>query len=398
MTTIDLDIRIIDDEVSDRLTQAGPDSKRLTIDSHTTFELDKYLSLEPSDNAFLVINQETLEAQSTFSAMRLGAIGSPIGRYELKNAYILGQPGIITDPRNRICWIGYSLGWNLQNLKDSVERNKLGKIIDDRVLRIDSEIIDNADRSEDACPESIQLLSAPGFGIFGHWLLDVAPRLYAQLHSRDSSECSIVCPPIPPWGQEFFEAFCNKHPVQKTLRNGRAFTCKNIEIVSNIKSNRVMDTQSAISTWSLLKDYYLTENREANNDVQNMYISRSKFTTHRKLANAPEVEQYFSSIGWAVVYPEQLSLREQANLFSRASFIVADDGSALHNSIYSNAGTKLLCLDFSRQNMLHASFSSVLEHKLAYLNCDEIVNEFGAMQWVMPVGRLREAINLMSSY
>ena len=330
--------------------------------------------------------------------MRVGAIGSPIGRYELKNAVILGRPGIITDPLHQVCWIGYSLGWNLQNLKDSVEKNKLGKIIDDRILRIDSQIFDSSDRSKDTCSESIHLLSAPGFGVFGHWLLDVAPRLRLLSQSPDPSTLPIACPPVPPWGKEFLEAFCIRNPVQKTLRYGKAYACDSVDIASNIKSNRVLDAQSAISTWSVLKDYYLTGTHQANSNVQNIYVSRSKFSTHRKLANSSEVEQYFSSIGWAVIYPEQLSLREQANLFSRASFIVADDGSALHNSIYCNAGTKLLCLDFSRQNMLHASFSSVLEHKLAYLNCDEVVKESGVMQWVMPIGKLREAINLMSSH
>jgi len=398
MPTIDLDIHIIDNEVSNRLAQAGRDCQRLTINPQTSFELIKYLSIEPTDHAFSVINQETLEAQRTFSAMRRDAIGSPIGRYELKDALILGRPGIITDPLNRVCWIGYSLGWNLQNLKDSVAKNKLGEIIDDRIFRVDSQIIESADRCAEECSESIHLLSAPGFGVFGHWLLDVAPRLHLLSKSPSWPEFPIAYPPIPPWGKEFFDAFYNKHPAQKPLENGSALACKNIEIFSSIKSNRVLDAESAISAWSVLKDYYLTRTREANSDVHNIYVSRSKFSTHRKLANASDVEQYFSKIGWAVIYPEQLSLREQANVFSRASFIVADDGSALHNSIYCRAGTKLLCLDFSRQNMVHASFSSVLDHKLAYLNCDEVVNEAGAVQWIMPIGKLREAINSMSSH
>ncbi|GAA1710099.1 hypothetical protein GCM10009809_03050 [Isoptericola hypogeus] len=68
---------------------------------------------------------------------------------------------------------------------------------------------------------------------------------------------------------------------------------------------------------------------------ERVFVSR-RSSMRRRCLNGPEVEELFSGAGFAVVYPEDLSLPEQAAYFSRASVVAGYAGSALLNFVYSD--------------------------------------------------------------
>jgi capsular polysaccharide biosynthesis protein len=59
----------------------------------------------------------------------------------------------------------------------------------------------------------------------------------------------------------------------------------------------------------------------------------------KSFANRAVFEELAVKNGFQLVYPETLSLLDQVGLFSQASHIVGEYGSALHNSLFSPAGT-----------------------------------------------------------
>lgn len=73
-----------------------------------------------------------------------------------------------------------------------------------------------------------------------------------------------------------------------------------------------------------------------------IYLSRRKFCSpggERVVANELLIEKLFQNYGFTVVFPEQLSFREQLELFSSAECIAGVGGSSMHNSVFMNPGT-----------------------------------------------------------
>lgn len=76
-----------------------------------------------------------------------------------------------------------------------------------------------------------------------------------------------------------------------------------------------------------------------------LYVSRSSrdVAQYRDgCVNRNELEDFFASEGFEVVFPERFSFREQIAMFRDAEYIIAEGGSAPHNTLFSWAGTRLV--------------------------------------------------------
>lgn len=74
-----------------------------------------------------------------------------------------------------------------------------------------------------------------------------------------------------------------------------------------------------------------------------LYLSR-KSSFLQRLVNEKKVASLFESYGFKVVYPEELSLKQQVELFASASVVVGSTGAALTNIIYCQPGTVLVSI------------------------------------------------------
>ena len=75
-----------------------------------------------------------------------------------------------------------------------------------------------------------------------------------------------------------------------------------------------------------------------------IFLSR-KPGQHRQLRNGQEIESIARSRGFEIVYPQDLSFREQAQLVQNADFILGLFGSACYLSYISKPGAKVLILN-----------------------------------------------------
>ena len=67
-------------------------------------------------------------------------------------------------------------------------------------------------------------------------------------------------------------------------------------------------------------------------------------SARRRVTNRDELVRYFSEKGYVIAIPEQMSLKEQMELFSRASVIVGQTGAGLANMLFAPAGAKIIVL------------------------------------------------------
>ncbi|HTD06785.1 glycosyltransferase family 61 protein, partial [Undibacterium sp.] len=64
----------------------------------------------------------------------------------------------------------------------------------------------------------------------------------------------------------------------------------------------------------------------------------------RRFINQDVVEQVFSARGFQIVAPEELSVKQQIQLFSRAKVIAAPTGAAVANLVFAPRGCQILIL------------------------------------------------------
>jgi capsular polysaccharide biosynthesis protein len=169
-----------------------------------------------------------------------------------------------------------------------------------------------------------------------------------------------------------------------------AVHCKELTVTSCIKSHGVLDSSTARRLWSRMRQLSVGElHRQPLNRSDKLYISRSKLRSSRKFVNSQAIENWFRLKGWSVVYPETLSIAEQMSVFSKARQIVGDDGSGLHNCVAGAPGVKVLCLNFDRTNLFHASLCAIADQQLAFLNSSKQVGNGG---FYLPIPLLASAV------
>ena len=75
-----------------------------------------------------------------------------------------------------------------------------------------------------------------------------------------------------------------------------------------------------------------------------LFVSRAHTDPSRSVLNRAEIEQIAASYGYEIIYPEQMTIEEQIELFSEASQLVGEYGSGLHNSVFMPSGSVILAL------------------------------------------------------
>ncbi|MCR5621307.1 MAG: glycosyltransferase family 61 protein [Treponema sp.] len=91
-------------------------------------------------------------------------------------------------------------------------------------------------------------------------------------------------------------------------------------------------------TYSFLKERNGLGKAEATKLV---YISRNR-SSRRKIENEEDLLCILKKFGFTTYYLEEMPLREQAELFASARFVVAPHGAGLVNLVWSRAGTGIL--------------------------------------------------------
>ncbi len=207
-----------------------------------------------------------------------------------------------------------------------------------------------------------------GMKVYGHWIVDVLPRLYRILSSGLAVDHYAVGMLAQPWQIDMLEAlgldlakvfFWDSR--EYALDAGRLMIPTFFRISSELRED-FRDVHAF-----LLEKHAASESR--NPAVEKLFVSRADLVeSGRQLVNRQELEAIFAAEGFEIIRPAQLPFVEQIRLFARAAIVVGECGSGLHNTVFCRSGTRVGVIQSSvNYNMLQGQIAMWAGHDLYYL-------------------------------
>jgi len=225
-------------------------------------------------------------------------------------------------------------------------------------------------------------------GNYFHWMVEALPRLWIieQFPELDSLPL-LIDDNLKPQQLEVLQLLTQGKRELITLQAKQAYPINELIYPSSLShvhnnyyhpidyANDIVISPAAIH---YLRDRLLTtSNRIANKKI---YISRKNVAHNKRLLNDDEIEDFMNQQGFSIVYPEDMTFREQVDLFSQAKIIIGASGSALTNMIFSPPNAHVFVLSANNKQVnfnLFSTLANVSGVKLTYiLGRDIIINHY----------------------
>ena len=268
----------------------------------------------------------------------------PMGYYEVPKGRIIGN-GAVVDADDQLL---FSKKLTFDKVgPGKVKAFRCGELIDEKTVRLaDDKVIKKV-------PQAVINIMMPGMYIYGHWLIDLLPKLYLLQQQLNFSKCKIALPhDIPSYALDFLKMIgLDESMVLYFDPANEILECKVV----------ILPTKCRIIDGSWLAPYVGTMYDEIasrigvtdNNLPKRLYLSRRRLKKQfRKLVNREEVSEMILSYGFTEIFPEDYSLEEQLKLYKNAELMVGEFGSALHNSLFSSKDLKVISLQSSHIPLL----------------------------------------------
>lgn len=262
----------------------------------------------------------------------------PLGYYEILNGRILGN-GVVSDSKKTLL---YSKKLTFDKATESrVKVFRCGQFIDERSIEVSDDLLIRK------VPYTVVNVMMPGMYIYGHWLIDILPKLYMVITKLGLGNFKILMPEnIPSIGLELMKMLelSDDHII---------YFNPDKEIIECSKVVLPMKCRILDGSWLSPFVGTMYEEIAANNYqmlgetkfADRIYLSRRNLKNQfRKLINRDEVSDLIKSYGFIEVFPEDYSLIEQLEMYSKAKIMIGEFGSALHNSLFAGKELKVISL------------------------------------------------------
>jgi hypothetical protein len=199
---------------------------------------------------------------------------------------------------------------------------------------------------------------------YGHWIVDTLPRVVNALALADPRTARIVLNGrrTEPMKAVFTESLgllgITRSQFDWKDESPLAFTdlvyATPMSVPPLIKSDRCLRILEALAR-GIGDGPELSSGRP-----DRIYLSRNRYS-RRRLLNEQDLLPLLRAKGYAVVYPEELSLAEQMAMIKKATHVVGNMGAALSNLCFSPEGVSVLAL--ATEQMMHDYFYDLVCHK-----------------------------------
>lgn len=286
--------------------------------------------------------------------------------------------------------------------------------IENRLLAGAADVIPHKDGFR-RLPEAF-LLAQTGDSIYGHWILDLLSQAVAGRDNLPANVPFLVRRNIPGYAVRLLEhiGIPEKRLLKEMPPMGHLHEPKDclrvdaLHVATGARNHTYLDP----SRCDVYDQFLSMAPKTPVVRADRIFISRAAFhraepnKAKRRMINASQVEDVFSKLGFACVQPEKLSFLDQIAMFRHAGIVAGEDGSALHNALWSRPGSTLICLMSPlRENEIHHAVAEtkILHYRLLKGRLDTAVaeglergavtpEEAHAAPWTVDPGKLKRAL------
>jgi capsular polysaccharide biosynthesis protein len=237
------------------------------------------------------------------------------------------------------------------------------------------------------CEGKCLLLDGEHFAAYGHFVGEIMTRLWIARHI-DMPSMKIICGKvIAPYLWPLLEA-CGIQQEQVVFNEGAIF-CEELWVPSQSFLVRQSITSAARITWDAVGSHF-----DRKSGPERIYISRSKIN-HRPLKNEQEVEKLFETHGFQVIHPQQLSIRDQINIFRNAKWLAGCSGSNMFNCCFCSLLDQHKLFLTSRNYILHTDvlLNNKANPPITFLIGEPDVEHSVHSPWEVDLGLLTETLH-----
>jgi len=285
---------------------------------------------------------------------------APCGELHFEHIWCLGRDGLRVDIENGVVFIGHTVNWGREYFDWWIDYSQVGFVewVSADAFRAD---FGEPERRDD----NIVMMKYPGYGIFGHWLLDFVPQLTASRYMELPEGTKFVFDHLTDWMKDLLDAV---GITAVDSYSHRLTEHVNLRMPTGMKNGYALGQPINALAWSGLRAHFNHLNStRAPTGLERLFVSRSKWAGQRSLANYKALERLMASLGFTIFHPEQYSLQDQAHYFSQAKIILGEDGSGLHTIMLADPGVVLgVLMQEDRYNLWHAGICHTMGHRLAY--------------------------------
>ena len=164
-------------------------------------------------------------------------------------------------------------------------------------------------------------------GNFYHWVIEQFPKLWAveRYEAETGNEVTLIIKgDTPPYVEEFLNLF--DHQREQVWWNGDPCWIKNLVVPS------LPEPTPGSLGW--LQKVATESTSDSKNSEGWVYVSRQNASRGRRVANWEELRSVLEQNNVTIIRPEQLSMAEQMEIFSRANGVIGPHGAGMTGIVW----------------------------------------------------------------
>ncbi len=198
--------------------------------------------------------------------------------------------------------------------------------------------------------------------IYGHWLLELFPKLFgvAFLAARGVVAPIVLPSVMPDFMRVAIGLILPNHPIVEYDYIKQTVHADRVILPGMMHRDYVFN-----ACFTAARDGFVTQVGGRPGRLA-IFVSRSGLSgKFREAVNLQDLDDAAVRLGLTVVRPEQLSWVEQIRLFASARVVVGEFGSGMHNTIFSPAGTQVVCLNI--MNNVQSRIAQSFRQEIGYI-------------------------------
>ena len=313
------------------------------------------------------------------------------GIVDVRRHWILGSIGMLINPADMSAPCGWPLHIEPQFAAAGFRTfpEEIGRFSEHDAFEKDYVL---PDRDRVALPPGL-LLAQPALWVYGHWLLDMLPRLYTARAVLAGTNLPVYHYNIPDYAAPFLE--WAGIPAERLIRLDPTIVYESEQLLvpAPVRRGYAVNMERLGEALHSFRVACLSQPLADDAGAPDLiYLSRAEWLhpladRTRYYANLPHAEQVLDSLGFVTVCPEQHSPAALQHMLRRARIVVGVDGSGLHNSFLAASSCRVVVICRTmRQNFWHGAFAACMGQQLTFVQTSP--SEDGD---VIPLGQLHAA-------